>query len=344
MDQHTYKDYYKILGVGKTADEKEIKSAYRKLARKYHPDVNPGDKSAEEKFKEISEAHEVLSDAHKRAQYDRFGDQWKNFSHYQKQQTEPGGRPGGPNGRATAQGFNFDVQEDSLHDLFETLFGGWNARTERAAERGEDVEYGLDLTLEEAVLGTKKRYEVVVENVCPKCGGSGASRDSRGSYTLGGVCPECRGAGRVREPRRGEVTIPAGVTEGKRIRLAGMGASGASGKRGDLYFVVRIKPHPQFERQGADLYVDVSLPYTVAALGGEVAVQTLAGGERILQVPSGVQSGQKLRITGQGMPGMKDHKPGDLYARLKVSVPKDLSPRERELLHELATIRGDKVK
>jgi molecular chaperone DnaJ len=337
VDPHKYKDYYQILGVAKTADEKEIKSAYRKLARKYHPDVNPGDKTAEEKFKEISEANEILSDPHKRSQYDRFGDQWKSYS---QGQSNPyaGTRAGQSSG-----GFSVDIGEESLQDLFESLFGGWNNRSERAAKNGEDVEYGIDLTLEEAVRGAVRRYEVTVEDVCSQCNGTGTTRDSRGNYNVGGICQACRGHGRVRSIRRGEVTIPAGVTDGKRIRLAGAGAAGSTGKRGDLYFVVRIKPHPEIERQGNDLYVDVSIPFTIAALGGEVNMQTLQG-ERTLQVPAGVQSGQKIRITGQGLPGMKGEKSGDMYARVKVSVPRDLSPRERELITEIAQIRGDKTK
>ncbi len=338
VDPHSYKDYYKILGVAKAADQKEIKSAYRKLARKYHPDVNPGDKSAEDKFKEISEAHEVLSDPHKRAQYDRFGEQWKSYSQQGQANPYAGARTG-----TAPSGFSVEMGEESLHDLFESLFGGWNNRSERAAKNGEDVEYGIDLTLEEAVHGATRRYEVTVEDICPRCGGAGTTRDSRGNYTLGAACPECRGHGRIRTVRRGEVTIPKGVTEGKRIRLAGAGAAGSNGKRGDLYFVVRIKPHPEIERQGNDLYVDVSIPFTVAALGGEATVRTL-NGERMLQVPPGVQSGQKIRITGQGLPGMKGSNPGDMYARVKVSVPRDLSPRERELIAEVASIRGDKVR
>jgi len=338
MDPHKYKDYYAILGVSKTADEKEIKSAYRKLARKYHPDVNPGDKSAEEKFKEISEAHEVLSDPHKRAQYDRFGDQWKSYS--QQGHGDPFAGARAPGGGA---GYTVNLGEESLQDLFESLFGGWNNRSERAAKSGEDVEYGLDLTLEEAVHGTTKRYQVTVEDVCKQCNGSGTTRDQRGNYTLGAACPECRGHGRVRSMRRGEVTIPPGVTDGKRIRLAGQGAAGSTGTRGDLFFVVRIKPHPEIDRQGNDLYVDVAIPFTVAALGGEVNVHTL-NGDRTLQVPAGVQSGQKIRISGQGMPALKGQKSGDMYARVKVSVPRDLSPRERELISEVAKIRGDRVK
>jgi len=175
------------------------------------------------------------------------------------------------------------------------------------------------------------------------CNGSGTTRDQRGNYTLGAACPECRGHGRVRSMRRGEVTIPPGVTDGKRIRLAGQGAAGSTGTRGDLFFVVRIKPHPEIDRQGNDLYVDVAIPFTVAALGGEVNVHTL-NGDRTLQVPAGVQSGQKIRISGQGMPALKGQKSGDMYARVKVSVPRDLSPRERELISEVAKIRGDRVK
>jgi DnaJ-class molecular chaperone len=340
VDPHKYKDYYSILGVSKTADEKEIKSAYRKLARKYHPDVNPGDKSAEEKFKEISEAHEILSDPHKRSQYDRFGEQWKMYSQAGQGDPFAGARTGAG---AQAGGYTINLGEESLQDLFESLFGGWNNRSERAAKNGEDVEYGLDLTLEEAVHGTTKRFEVTVEDVCPRCGGTGTTRDQRAHYTLGAACPECRGNGRVRSVRRGEVTIPPGVTDGKRIRLAGQGAAGSSGNRGDLYFVVRIRPHAEIERKGNDLYVDVAIPFTVAALGGEVNVKTL-NGERTLQVPPGVQSGQRIRIAGQGMPALKGQKPGDMYARVKVSVPRDLSPRERELIQEVAKIRGDKVR
>jgi len=327
-----YKDYYKILGVGKTADEKEIKAAYRKLARKYHPDVNPGDRTAEERFKEISEAYEVLSDPHKRAQYDSFGEQWRQFS-------QAGGSPhaAGPD-----VGFEFNVP-GGLNDLFESLFGGRRGRTQRAAERGEDVEFGIDLTLEEAMRGVSKSLTLRVEDVCPQCDGAGTSRTARGRYDLGSICAECRGLGRVERPRRIEVRIPAGVTEGQRIRLAGEGAAGASGRRGDLYLLVRIKPHPDFELRGKDLYTDVIVPFTIAALGGEVTVRTLTG-DRTLNVPPGVQSGQKMRVAGQGLPGKNGTKAGDLYARVRITVPKDLSPRERELLTELARIRGDRAR
>ncbi len=338
MNGPDYKDYYKILGVARTADEKEIKSAYRKLARKYHPDVNPGDKSAESRFKEISEAYDILSDSKKRSQYDSLGEQWKAYS-----------RTGAPRGGGTRPGgFEFEFGGGStpdLSELFATLFGGRKgaqANSARMPERGEDVEYGIDLTLEEAAAGASKALTLRIEDICPKCNGTGAARDSRGNIDLGSICPECRGVGRVGRTRKVDVKIPAGVKEGQRIRLAGEGAAGPGGKRGDLYLMVRLKPHPGFEREGSDLFTDVTIPYTVAALGGDIGVKTL-NGERTLTVPPGVQSGQKIRITGQGMPAGGGKKPGDLYARVRVSVPKDLSQRERELLGELARIRGDKA-
>ncbi len=335
-----YKDYYKLLGVSKTADEKEIKSAYRKLARKYHPDVNPGDKSAEDKFKDISEAYEILSDAKKRDQYDNYGEAWKQYS---RTGAGAGARPGSSQWGGAGEA-DFDFGSVNLADLFENLFGGRMGRQSRAPARGEDVEYGLDLTLEEAIHGTKKILTLQVEDVCPGCQGTGGVRDQNsGNYRMDRVCPECHGGGRVRHSRQVEVKIPAGVTEGKRIRLAGEGAAGSGGQKGDLYLLVRLKPHPDFERVGNDLYTDMPVPYTVAALGGDVEVKTLAG-ERTLPIPPGVQSGQKMRISGQGMPGPTSGKPGDLYARVKVTVPKDLSPRERELLGELARTRGVKVR
>lgn len=331
-----YKDYYAILGVSRNADEKEIKSAYRKLARKYHPDVNPGDKAAESKFKEVSEANEVLSDPKKRAQYDQYGEQWKAYS-------QGGGYSAG---RAPQQGaYEVEFGGEGLSDFLESIFGNWKMRSSSGGRAqpqtvGEDVEFGLDLTLEEAIHGGKKTITVNEEDVCMKCGGSGGARDSRGAYNLGAVCPACRGHGRTIRPHRVEVTIPPGVSEGQRLRLSGQGGADARGKRGDLYLLIRIKPHPQFERQGDDLYMDAPIPFTIASLGGEVSVPTLTG-PRTLTVPPGVQSGQKIRVAGQGMPGKK---PGDLYARVKVTVPKDLSQREKQLIQEIAQLRGDKVR
>jgi len=338
MNGPDYKDYYKILGVSKNADPKEIKSAYRKLARKYHPDVNPGDKSAESKFKEISEAYEILSDPEKRAQYDAIGEQWRQYSQAgSRARAGAGPFGGGPGG--------FEVEfggAGGLQDILESLFGGMRGRSARAPARGEDIEYGIDLTLEEAARGVRRSLTVRTEDVCTRCAGTGMQSDSRG-FNLNAACSECRGTGRVSRPRQVEVTIPAGVAEGQRIRLAGQGAAGADGKRGDLYLLVRVKPHPAFHREGRDLYVDVPVPFTVAALGGEADVRTLDG-DRVLAIPPGVQSGQKLRIAGAGMPAARGKPAGDLYARVKVTVPKDLSARERELLRDLARIRGHRVK
>jgi DnaJ-class molecular chaperone len=332
-----YKDYYKILGVSKNADEKEIKAAYRKLARKLHPDVNPGDPTAAERFKEIGEAYEVLSDPEKRAKYDQFGEQWKQVS--------MGAGPsswqyaGGPAG---AGGFEFDFGASGLEDLLQSLFGGFGHQTQRASAQGEDYEFGLELTLAEAKNGVTKRQVFQVEDVCAQCRGSGTARNTRGQYEVRSMCPSCGGRGRIRSKRSVDVKIPPGVTAGKRIRLAGQGGKGATGKAGDIYLVISIRPHPDFERTGNDLTTEVAVPYTVAALGGEVTVPTLEG-PRTLNVPPGVQSGQRLRIAGQGLPSANGGKPGDLFARVKIVVPKDLTAEEKELLGRLARLRRDKV-
>jgi DnaJ-class molecular chaperone len=338
MNGPQYKDYYKILGVSRSADEKDIKSAYRRLARKYHPDVNPGDKTAEERFKEISEAHDVLSDPHKRAQYDSFGDQWKAFS-------QGGTRSaGGPFG-GTPEGFEFNLGAGAqgLNDFFESLFGGRQGRARRAADRGEDVEFGIDVALDEVMNGCVKEHALTIEDTCGACGGSGATRRARGAFDIGAPpCSSCRGQGRTPRVRRIKVKVPAGVEDGRRLCLKGQGAAGPDGTKGDLYLVVRVKPHTEYQLRDRDLHMEVDVPYTVAALGGEVEVRTLTG-TRSLTVPPGVQSGQRIRVAGHGMPNPAG-KPGDLYAKLRLTVPKELSPRERELLAELAHLRGDNVR
>ncbi len=339
MNGPEYKDYYKILGVAQTADVKEIKSAYRKLARKYHPDVNPGDKSAESKFKEISEAYEILSDPEKKTKYEQFGDQWKAYS-------QAGGRRrSGGTATTPNMGFEFEVGGPGINlgDFFEGIFGKGRGREQRAPERGEDVEYGIDLTLEEARNGATKNLRLTVEDICPQCNGTGMSQDSGGRFNMGAACPQCRGHGRIGSIRNVEVKIPAGVTEGQRIRLSGEGTAAPNGKRGDLYLLVRLKAHPVFKREGQDLTVDVPVPYTVAALGGEISVPTL-NGNRTLPIPAGVQSGQRIRVSGQGLPARSGKTSGDLYARVKISVPKDLTTKERDLLKELAEMRGDKAR
>lgn len=333
-----YKDYYAILGVPRNATEKEIKQAYRRLARKYHPDVNPGDKSAEEKFKEISEAYEVLSDPEKRAKYDQYGEMWK---YYSEQQQPPGGFSSG-GGWQDLRDFGFG----GLGDLFATLFGdAFGRQSTTGTEFGApfatslDVEYPIEISLEEAYSGATRTLALTLQDTCTQCGGTGASRTRSGFYTLGQTCPNCHGRGSVPRNKRLEVRIPAGVQEGSKIRLAGEGLTGRREQRGDLYLIVHIRPHSTFERKGDDLYVDVDIPYTVAALGGEVRVPTMKGGVT-MKVPAGTQSGQVFRLAGQGMPRLKGGGYGDLYARARITVPRTLTARERELLQQLAQLQG----
>ncbi|MDO8684243.1 MAG: DnaJ C-terminal domain-containing protein [Armatimonadota bacterium] len=298
-----YKDYYATLGVSRNATEKEIKQAYRKLARKYHPDVNPGNKEAEEKFKEVSEAYEVLSDPDKRKKYDQFGDQWKRVGE------APPGWGDFPQGPGVG-GFDYDVSgAGGFGDFFEMLFGepfhGTAARERRAPARGRDVEYEIEVSLEEAFSGVTK------------------------SFTLDG--------------RKIEVKIPKGVKDGSRIKLAGQGQAGPAGQRGDLYLRVRMRPHPRFERKDSDLHSEVSVTYYVAALGGEVRVHTLTG-TVTMKVPPGTQSGQVFRLPKQGMPRLHGDDRGDLYVKVKITVPKTISAREKELLSELASLHKSGAK
>jgi molecular chaperone DnaJ len=378
-----YKDYYKILGLPKTATEKEIKAAYRSLARKYHPDVNSGDKSAEDKFKDVGEAYDVLSDTDKRSKYDQFGDQWKSYS--QSSGFNPnvgGGQPGGrsPDFDFGGAGGGQGSIDDFLSSLFGGAgggsagpgggFGGFSGRSPGrvSPQAQEDVEYPVEITLEEAYKGTSRSFTVSIPETCGQCGGAGAVTVGRGKpcpmcagtgkvkggrglfgNTLcpqcGGtgqateVCPECRGEGSVTRQRKiSDVKIPPGVTDGQRIRLAGQGVNS-----GDLFLKIKIKPHPKFERVGDDLRTDFTVPYTVAALGGEASVETFDG-PRVLNVPAGTQGGQSFRLKGQGMPILKGGGRGNLSATVKMTVPKDLSPRERDLLTELAKLRSDNVK
>lgn len=339
------KDYYKILGLHRQATAEEIKKAHRKLARKHHPDLNPGDKKSEEQFKLIQEAYDVLSDPEKRTKYDQYGDLW--------QQAPPGGPGSGAGGGfrpypQTEQPADFDSSGINFEDFLDRMFGGRRGTADfqqRSVVPEEDIEFSLDITLEEALRGVNKRFTVTVEDVCPECGGLGQKRNSKGQIDLNSpVCPRCKGAGRIPSPRTGQINVPAGAWDGMRSRLAGMGAADARGRRGDLFVQLHLLPHPKFERDGQDLSFDVSVPYTVAGLGGEVAVETLDGQRRQLVVPPGIQTGQKLRLTGQGLPALRDRKAGDAYARVKVVVPRDMSDRERSLLEEIARLLGDSVR
>jgi len=322
------KDYYKILGVSRNASEKDIKQAYRKLARKHHPDVNPGDKSAESKFKEINEAHEVLSDAEKRRKYDQFGDKWQ----YADQFTGAGrqGPFGGPQGVHTYEWSG--GEEGDLGSIFERMFGG-QSRPRTRTRRGADVEHPINVTLEEAFNGTSRILETQTEDICQVCGGRGSLRNA--------PCYTCGGTGRVLRPKRLEVKIPAGVKTGSRVRIAGEGGSGlAGGANGDLYMVISVRPHSLFERKEDELYVDVAVPLTIAVLGGEVEVPTMKG-KVSLRIPEETQNGKTFRLSGLGMPHLGNTGRGDLYAKVKVILPANLSAREKQLFHELRKMRGE---
>lgn len=327
------KDYYAILGVPRTATEKDIKQAYRRLARKYHPDVNPGNKAAEEKFKQINEAYEVLSDADKRAKYDRYGDQWQYADQFAKAGQTASGTYSGFGGFGpdfNTGGFSFGGED--LGSLFDELFPGAGTRTYTSRpRRGQDLEHTLEITLEEAYSGTKRLIELQSPETCPTCQGRGLVGKAR--------CSTCGGSGTVTHAKRLEVNIPAGVDTGSRIRIAGQGGPGSSGgPPGDLYIVVNVAPHPRFERKDDDLYTTVSVPLTTAVLGGEVTVSTLTG-QVALKIPPETQNGATIRVRGKGMP-RRDGTRGDLIVRINVRLPTNLSTHERELFEELSRIRG----
>ncbi len=327
------KDYYATLGVPRGATEKEIKSAYRKLARKHHPDVNPGDKASEEHFKEVSEAYEVLSDPEKRKKYDQFGhlggDTWKhageggfNFG---------GGGSSGAGGGAQWQHVtpgDMDM-EGGFADILGNLFGGRGGGGfgRRQPTRGEDVQAEVEITLEEAYTGAERAVNVAEHTPCPTCRGTGMMNNRR--------CPTCGGAGAVERPQTLTVKIPAGVRDGAKIRVPGKGGAGiGGGGQGDLYLVPRLATHPRFERKEDDLYTEVAVPFTDAALGAEVEVPTLTG-PVTARVPAGTSSGQSLRLRGKGMPHLRGEGHGDLYAKVRITVPKHLGDREKALLEEI---------
>jgi len=326
------KDYYNILGVSKTATEKEIKSAYRKLARKYHPDVNPGDKAAEEKFKEISEAYEVLSNPEQRKKYDQYGhlgDAWRHAG-----EAGFGGQPGGgyPGG---AQWQEVHIHPEDigvdLSDLLGGFFGGRtrearHARRGRQPVKGEDFQYEIEISLLEAYNGTERTFSLESYDACPTCAGTGTVNNQ--------TCPTCAGAGVVKQPKTITVTIPKGVKEGAKIRLAGKGGPGLfGGPPGDLYLIPRILPDVRFERDGDDLITEVAVTFPQAALGADVDVPTLNHPVQA-HIPPGTSSGQRLRLRGKGMPHLHGEGYGDLYARVKITVPKHLSERQKELVEE----------
>ncbi len=329
------KDYYSILGVKRDASEKEIKQAYRKLARKYHPDVNPGDKSAEAKFKEINAAYEVLSDKEKRRKYDQYGDKWQYADQFAQAKQQQAPFEGFDFGRGGGTSFHF--AGDDIESLFDELLrGGRGGFSRRRAQpgRGQDLEYPLEVTLEEAYQGTKRVISLQVNEPCTTCHGSGRIQNM--------PCSTCRGAGVVANMKRIEVKIPAGVNNGSRVRIAGKGQPGYNGgPAGDLYLAISVKSSSVFERRGNDLHVEAAVPMAVAMLGGEIQVPTPKG-QLQLKIPPETQNGRVFRLTGQGMPHLGNSSRGNLFAKVKVVLPTKLSPEEKELIKKLSKLRPAK--
>ena len=335
-----YKDYYKILNVPRAASADEIKKAFRKLARQYHPDVNPGDKKAEAKFKEINEAYEVLSDPDKRKKYDLLGPNW------QEQFGFSGARRASPfAGRGSSTPYDFDAGGSAtFSDFFETLFGrsgtaAGNARGTRTDTRrrpGDNIEQPVEVALQEAFSGAMRSYNVQSTEVCPVCRGTGE--------VAGKPCANCGGQGMIPKNKRLQVKIPVGVDNGSKIRVAGEGQPGiGGGARGDLLLVVSVKPDPLFERKGDDLYVDVEVELVKAMLGGEALVPLPDGPKLILTIPPETQNGRVFRLGGKGMPRLRGEGNGNLFARVKVLLPLRLSAEERALFEQLARSRGVEV-
>jgi DnaJ-class molecular chaperone len=339
-----YKDYYKTLGVARGASADEIKKAFRKLARKYHPDVNPGDNKSEEKFKEINEAYEVLSDPEKRRKYDTLGPNWQeqfgpSFSNARRTYTYSDG-----GGRGTATGTPFDFDANSgFSDFFESLFGrnpqmSGNMRTGSDMRRraGENIEQPVEVTLQEAYVGGSRTFNIQSTEVCSTCKGTGE--------VAGKPCSTCGGQGVLPRNKRIQVKIPLGVDNGSKIRVAGEGQPGiGGGPRGDLFLVISVKPDATFERKGDDLYVDIDVELVKAMLGGEVPVPTPDGRKLILTIPPETQNNRVFRLAGKGMPRLRGEGNGNLYARVKVVLPMRLSSEERELFEKLARSRGVEV-
>ncbi len=349
-------DYYEILEVARTADEKELKSAFRRLAMKLHPDKNPDDAESEKKFKEVNEAYETLKDPQKRAAYDRFG----------HAAFEQGGMGGGG-------GFQSGGFSDIFEDIFGEMMGGRGGARGRAGggggggrERGADLRYNMEISLEEAFAGKTAQIRVPTSITCDVCSGSGAKpgtkpatcatcqgsgriRAAQGFFSIERTCPtchgrgqtitdpcgKCHGQGRVTEERSLSVSIPSGIEDGTRIRLTGEGEAGLrGGPAGDLYIFLSVKPHEFFQRDGADLYCSVPISMTTGALGGTFDVVTLDGTKSRVTVPEGTQPGKQFRLKAKGMPVLRSAQTGDLYIQIQIETPQKLNKRQRELLQE----------
>lgn len=325
-----YKDYYEVLGVPKTATAKEIKAAYRKLARTWHPDANLNDQqAAEAKFKELQEAYEVLGDPEKRHKYDALGSDWERASEQADQQR----RHRAENGRSVDfSDLEGEFSANGFSDFFDSFFsqvGRRRAETADVPRRGRDIEAAIDLSLREAYAGGTRSVTLQLEDVCPVCGGTG--------LVQGGICPTCHGTGRVTDTKTLEVKIPPAIREGQRIRLAKQGGKGINGgPPGDLYLIVRFKDDDVFERDGDDLYVDQEVSLYTLILGGEVRVPTLSG-EVTMKVPPESRNERQMRLAGKGLPRQGGGY-GNQYVRLVARLPQKLNERERELFRELAAM------
>ncbi len=354
------KDYYEILGVDKSCDDKTLKSAFRKLAKEYHPDHNAGKPEAEAKFKEISEAYERLKNPESRAAYDRYGH--AAFD--------------GGSGRGNYSG-GFDGNFSSaFSDIFNDFFGDFSnsTRSRETSNRGSDLRYNLEITLEEAYSGKSDTINVPMNTecggckgnggangeapiVCPNCQGSGKTRASQGFFMIERSCTSCNGSGqivvnpckscggqgRVKKPKKLSINVPAGVEDGNRIRLSGQGEAGLRGGRtGDLYIFVSIKPHNFFQRDGSDLYCNVPVSMATAALGGQIDIPTIDGSKLSVSIPEGSQNNKHLRLRGKGMPILRQKNFGDLHLQISVETPVNLSKKQKQLLEEFQNISNEK--
>jgi len=319
------KGYYETLGVNRNATEKELKQAFRRLARKHHPDVNPGNKDAEARFKEINEAYEVLSDKEKRQKYNQYGDQWQYAEQFAQGQSQ-----GAPFGFRQSRGQPSSFAEMDIDSLFGELFGGGGRRAARP-RRGQDIEHAIKVTLEEAFQGSQRTIAMEAQETCRTCQGTGLKGNT--------PCPICRGSGQSPSLKRLQIKIPPGVKTGSRIRIAGKGGTGqAGGSSGDLYLLVSVKPHARLERRGDDLHLEVPIPLTVALLGGEIMIPSLKG-SLALKVPPETQNGRAFKLSNQGMPHLGKNTRGGLVARVKVVLPTKLTEDETRLIRQLDELR-----
>ncbi|OPX42669.1 chaperone protein DnaJ [Ruminiclostridium hungatei] len=361
------RDYYEVLGVQRGATDAELKKAYRNLAKKYHPDVNPGNKEAEAKFKEANEAYEILSDSQKRSRYDQFGHAG----------TDPNGFGGG------AGGFS-DFDFGGIGDIFETFFGGsgfgggGRSRAKRGPQKGADIKYAMEISFEEAAFGVEREINVSRMEVCSKCSGSGAKAGTQASTCqhcngtgqvqsrqntpfgqfintktcevckgegkiIADPCPACNGKGKLRNNVKLKINVPAGIDDGQTISLRGEGDPGSKGgPNGDLFLNIRVKTHPLFKRQGNDVVCEVPVTFAQAALGAELEVPTLDGKVKYT-VPEGTQTGSVFRLKGKGIPFLRGNGRGDQYVKVNIDVPKKLNEKQKALLKEFAELGGDEV-